>query len=124
MALTTMRLLTSGRRVTCAALAKASATFAESPAWKSRQTLPGASSKTWGAPTAVAARASVTAGSGSMSTSTASAASFACARVSATTKATGSPTKRTLSVASEWRVGVFIGVPSRLGTMIMVFSAP
>ncbi len=59
-----------------------------------------------------------------MSSMTASAASLACARVSATTKATGSPTKRTLSVASEWRVGVFIGVPSRLGTGIRVLSGP
>src|SRR3979409_499524 len=51
-----------------------------------------------------------------MSSMPASAASLACARVSATTKATGSPTKRTLSVASEWRTGIFIGEPSRVGT--------
>ena len=45
----------------------------------------------------------VTAGSGSMSTSIASAASLACASVSATTQAIGSPTKRTLSVGSAGR---------------------
>jgi hypothetical protein len=33
-----------------------------------------------------------------------------------------SPTKRTLSVASEGRVGIFIGVPSRLGTGISVLE--
>jgi hypothetical protein len=59
-----------------------------------------------------------------MSTTTASAASRASACVSATTNATGSPTKRTFSVASEWRVGVFIGEPSRLLTGISVFSVP
>ena len=33
--------------------------------------------------------------------------------VSATTTATGSPTKRTLSVCSEWRFGFVISEPSR-----------
>jgi hypothetical protein len=65
-----------------------------------------------------------TAGSASMSTSTASAASFACNRVSATTKATGSPTKRTLSVASAGRGGRFMGVPSRLLNGTMHLSVP
>jgi hypothetical protein len=60
-----------------------------------------------------ASLASATAGSGSMSSSTASAASFACMAVSATTHATGSPTKRTLSVASDLRIGFRIGEPSR-----------
>ena len=49
----------------------------------------------------------------SISTSTASAASFACSGVSATTNATGSPTKRTLSVGSAGRGGLRMSVPSR-----------
>ena len=68
--------------------------------------------------------AATTAGSGSISTSTASAASFACSGVSATTKATGSPTKRTLSVGSAGRGGFFIGVPSRLLNGTMHLSVP
>ena len=59
-----------------------------------------------------------------MSTSTASAASFACAIVSATTTATGSPTKRTLSVCSEWRFGFFISEPSRFLNGTTHFSVP
>ena len=39
---TTMRLLSSSSRVTCAAPAKAAATAARSPVWKSSATLPGA----------------------------------------------------------------------------------
>ena len=54
-----------------------------------------------------------------MSTSTASAASLPCQIVSATTNATGSPTKRTLSVGNTRRGGFFISLPSRFlnGTM-------
>ena len=96
-----MRLLTRRSLVTCAALAKAAATVALSPYWKSAQTFCGTSSNTSGAPGWAAARASVTAGSASMSSTTASAASLASASVSATTKATGSPTNLTFSVASE-----------------------
>ena len=58
-------------------------------------------------------RRSVTAGSGSISSTTASAASRACASVSATTNATGSPTKRTLSVTSAARLVCSSGEPSR-----------
>ena len=47
-----------------------------------------------------------------MSTSIASAASLACASVSATTQAIGSPTKRTLSVGSAGRGGFFRSEPS------------
>ncbi len=77
-----------------------------------------------GAPGAAASRGRTTAGSGSISTATASAASFACIGVSATTKATGSPTKRTLSVASAGRGGFFIAVPSRLLNATMHLSVP
>ncbi len=91
-AATTMRLLRGLSFVTCAALAKASATFSGSPKWKSRITLPATVSCTKGAPSAAALLASVTAGSVSTSRNTISAASFACLAVSATTKATGSPT--------------------------------
>src|SRR4026208_2389209 len=55
----------------------------------------------------------MTAGRGSISTPAASAASFACASVSATTKAMGSPTKRTLSVASAGRLVCNSGEPPR-----------
>ena len=124
MAQTTMRLLTRRRVVTCAASAKALFTASALPEWKSRIRLPGASSWIGGASDASAAIGVVTAGSSSMSSSTISAASLAWASVSATTKATGSPTQRTFSVAREWRTGVFIGEPSRLGTGIRVVSGP
>ena len=100
-------------RVTCAARAKAAATAPASPWWKSTTWLPGTSSWSSGAPGAAAARASVTAGSGSMSGATASAASRACCAVSATTMATGSPTKRTLPVVITGWVGTRAALPSR-----------
>ena len=52
----------------------------------------GASSKSWGAPSAMAAKGSATAGSGSQSTSTAAAPSAAASGESPRTAATGSPT--------------------------------
>ena len=56
---------------------------------------------------------STTAGSSSMSSSIASAASRACASVSATTAAIGSPTWRTLPSARIGCFGSFIGWPLR-----------
>ena len=58
--------------------------------------------------------ASVTAGKVSISTNTASAASLACSGVSATTTATGSPTKRTLSVVRIGCAGFGMSPPSRI----------
>ncbi len=52
----------------------------------------GASSKSWGAPSAIAAKGSATAGKGSQSTSTRAAASIAASAEVPITAATGSPT--------------------------------
>ena len=77
-----------------------------------------------GAPCASAAAAVGAAGSGSISTSTASAASFACAAVSATMKATASPLKRTLSPARTGRTGASHGLPSRPCTIMPHLIGP
>src|SRR6516165_5477894 len=66
----------------------------------------------------------MTAGSGSMVTITASPASRARVGVSATTNATGSPTKRTLSVGSAGRGGLRISVPSRFLKPMRQVSVP
>ena len=110
--------LTRGLRVSMltrwAAAASASSAAARSPSSQSRQRLPGASSWSAGASSPSAAFASVTAGSGRYVTVTASAASWAWAALSATTKATGSPTMRTRPAASTGRGGRAAALPSAL----------
>src|ERR1700726_2951063 len=79
--------------------------------------LSGASAHTAGAPGFVAATGSTTDGSTSYSTAIASAAVCAATRDIATTAATGSPAKRTISCANSRRGGTVIGDPSgRLNT--------
>src|SRR5258706_1811339 len=74
--------------------------------------LSGASAHTTGAPGFVASRGSTTDGSTSYSTVIASAAVCAARRDVATTAATGSPAKRTISCANSRRGGTVIGEPS------------
>src|SRR5216684_7205806 len=74
--------------------------------------LSGASAHTAGAPGLVAATGSTTDGSTSYSTTIASAAVCAENRDVATTAATGSPAKRTISWASSRRGGAVIDEPS------------
>src|ERR1700674_1720962 len=74
--------------------------------------LSGASAHTAGAPGFVAATGSTTDGSTWYSTVIASAAVCAATREVATTAATGSPAKRTISWASSRRGGTVIGEPS------------
>src|ERR1700694_528465 len=74
--------------------------------------LSGASAHTAGAPGFVAAIGSTTEGRISYSTEIASAAVCAATREAATTAATGSPAKRTISWASKRRGGTVIGLPS------------
>ncbi len=88
----TSRWLTMVSSTTFAARAKASFVAAASPTATSKARLPGRSGQTCGASFFRAASAPVTCGSGCQSTAIASAASFAAASVSATTKATESPT--------------------------------
>src|ERR1700737_5667377 len=79
--------------------------------------LSGASTHTAGAPGFVASEGSTTDGSTSYSTEIASAAVCAATRDVATTAATGSPAKRTISWANSRRGGTVIGEPSgRLNT--------
>src|SRR6202790_3091756 len=79
--------------------------------------LSGASAHTTGAPGLVASIGSTTDGSTSYSTDIASAAVCAATRDVATTAATGSPAKRTISWANSRRGGTVIGEPSdRLNT--------
>jgi hypothetical protein len=103
--LATTRLLTISSRVTCLALAKAASVASASvmSLSQSNTILPGIWSKSCGAPGAIAARESTTAGRSAYSTSIASAASRAWFSVSATTKATGWPTWRTLPMARTGR---------------------
>ena len=74
--------------------------------------LSGASGHTAGAPGLMASTGSTTDGSTSYSTAIASAAVCAATREVATTAATGSPAKRTISCASSRRGGTVIGEPS------------
>src|ERR1700709_2326873 len=74
--------------------------------------LSGASTHATGAPGFVASMGSTTNGSTSYSTEIASAAVCAATRDVATTAATGSPAKRTISCASSRRGGTVIGEPS------------
>src|SRR5580704_3234230 len=74
--------------------------------------LSGASGQTRGAPGLIASSGSTTDGNTSYSTSIASAALCASTRQDATTAATGSPAKRTMSCASSRRGGTVIGEPS------------
>src|SRR6202158_720993 len=74
--------------------------------------LSGASAHTTGAPGLVAAIGSTTEGNTPYSTAIASAAVWAATRDVATTAATGSPAKRTISCASRRRGGTVIGLPS------------
>src|SRR5580658_151391 len=74
--------------------------------------LSGASAHTAGAPGLVAASGSTTDGSTSYSTAIASLALWAAARDVATTAATASPAKRTISWASNRRGGTVLGLPS------------
>ena len=97
-----MRWLSRRSETTCAAVANAASTAAASPQRQSMQTLPGTSAEISGAPEASALAAVVTAGSGAILHHHTSAASSACARVSATTTAIGSPTWRTLSLRQQW----------------------
>ena len=85
----------------CAAFAKARSVLSLSPNIVSHGTLSGISSHTTGAPGLSASSEWMTNGSSSYSTSMASAPSIACARVSATTIATASPTWRALSAGSS-----------------------
>ena len=92
MELVVRRLITMRWRTIWSAVVKARSTAALLPSSWRKAWLSGHSSHTGGAPGATASAAEVTAGSGSYSTSIASAASLASAMVSATIKATGSPT--------------------------------
>ena len=83
-----------------AAAAKALAVAAGSPSVASKAALPARSGHTSGAPGASAAGALITCGSGVQSIDMASAASLPCSTVSATMKATASPTWRATSRAS------------------------
>src|SRR3981189_2353685 len=74
--------------------------------------LSGASTHATGAPGFVASMGSTTDGSTSYSTELASAAVCAATRDVATTAATASPAKRTISCASNRRGGTVIGEPS------------
>src|SRR6266481_424355 len=90
--------------------------------------LSGAPAHTTGAPGLVAAIGSTTEGSTSYSTAIASAAVWAATRDVATTAATGSPAKRTISWANSRRGGTVIGEPSgRMNTdsvgMVPISSA-
>src|SRR3979490_2252725 len=90
--------------------------------------LSGASVHTTGAPGLVASIGSTTDGSTSYSTKIASAAVWAATRDAATTAATDSPAKRTISWANRRRGGTVIGEPSgRLNTdnvgMVPISSA-
>ena len=74
--------------------------------------LSGASGHTTGAPGLIASSGSTTDGSTAYSTAIASAAVCASTRDVATTAATASPAKRTISCASSRRGGTVIGLPS------------
>src|SRR2546423_12783229 len=84
---------------TACALAKAASAAFLSPIETSNSTLPGLSGQTCGAPGLTALTRPTTEGSGVHLTSIASIASRAWSMVSATTKATASPTWRTSSLA-------------------------
>src|ERR1700688_4480384 len=95
--------------------------------------LSGASAHTTGAPGFVASIGSTTDGQTSYSTAIAAAAVCAATRDVATTAATGSPAKRTISWASNLRGGTVIGLPSgrmntsrvgRVPTLSATRSAP
>src|ERR1700680_3780850 len=86
--------------------------------------LSGTSDQTTGAPGLVAATGSTTEGSTSYSTAMASAALWAATRDFATTAATGSPAKRTISWASNRRGGTVIGEPSGRGKTSNVGRVP
>src|SRR4051794_26918469 len=91
--------MSSRSRTTRSAVAKAASTSPVSYTAEAAM-LSGALACSTGAPGAMAASASTTASRGSYSTSISSRASSATCRLSAITTATGSPTKRTVSVAS------------------------
>ena len=86
--------------------------------------LSGTSAHTAGAPGLIAATGSTTDGSTSYSTAIASAALCAATRDVATTAATGSPAKRTISWASSRRGGTVIGEPSGRWKTSSVGSVP
>ena len=109
----TTRLFTTVSFVACAALANSASTRALSPTAQSKQMLFGACGQTCGCPGSIAPARSVTEGRVSYSTSTASAASRAASGVSATMKATGSPTWRTAPRASTGWPGSTRAEPSR-----------
>src|ERR1700726_1259659 len=87
-------------------------------------TLSGTSAHTAGAPGLMAATGSTTDGSTSYSTTIAAAAVCAANRDVATTAATGSPAKRTISWASSRRGGAVIGEPSGRGNTDRVGMVP
>src|SRR4051794_27506600 len=93
--------MSSRSRTTRSAVAKAASTSPVSYTAEAAM-LSGALACSTGAPGAMAASASTTASRGSYSTSISSRASSATCRLSAITTATGSPTKRTVSVASGY----------------------
>src|SRR5438552_3639307 len=99
---------------TCAARAKAASVAAASPAMVSTATFDAHASHTATAPAAIASVDVTTAGSGSHSTVTRSAPSRAASAVSATTIATGSPTKRTRSTGRGRGFATKNGEPSGL----------
>src|SRR5580704_15038456 len=86
--------------------------------------LSGTSAQTADAPDLIAATGSTTDGSTSYSTEIASAAPCAASRDVATTAATGSPAKRTISWANSRRGGTVIGEPSGRGKTSSVGSVP
>src|ERR1700738_3711158 len=86
--------------------------------------LSGASAHTTGAPGLVALIGSTTDGRTSYSIAIASAAVCAATRDVATTAATGSPAKRTISWASNRRGGTVIGEPSGRGKTSNVGRVP
>ena len=97
MKLVTTRGLTMEISATACAFANAASAAFLSPIETSNSTLPGLSGQTCGAPFFTALTTPTTAGSGVHLTSIASIASRAWSIVSATTKATASPTWRTSS---------------------------
>src|ERR1700733_11824662 len=86
--------------------------------------LSGTSDHTAGAPGLIAATGSTTDGNTSYSTAMASAALCAASRDVATTAATGSPAKRTISWANNRRGGTVIGEPSGRGKTSSVGNVP
>ena len=96
-------LFTSVTSTTWRAPANAASVASLLPMASVKQTLPVQSGQIFGAPSRAASSTVTTADSGSYSTSTRAAASRAAAAVPATTKATRSPTWRTVSVTSRGR---------------------